>query len=91
MRYLVRQFRGTRAVAGALGVSRRTVGRYVKGRIHRPRNGAPGAESGLAVVEVTAADDERWLCSRGRKGTKPRRRLRNLRAGCGTRGWYAVS
>ena len=37
MRYLVRQLGGTRAVAGALGVSQRTVERYVKDQIRRPR------------------------------------------------------
>jgi transcriptional regulator with XRE-family HTH domain len=37
MRYLVRQLKGTRAVAEALGVSRRTVERYVTGQLKRPR------------------------------------------------------
>ncbi|MEU0054687.1 helix-turn-helix transcriptional regulator [Streptomyces sp. NPDC006309] len=37
MRYLVKQLRGTRAVAAALGVSQRTVERYVKDQIRRPR------------------------------------------------------
>ncbi|WP_258308703.1 XRE family transcriptional regulator [Streptomyces sp. NWU339] len=34
---VVRQLNGTRAVAGALGVSQRTVERYVKDQIRRPR------------------------------------------------------
>ncbi|MGV9915548.1 telomere-protecting terminal protein Tpg [Streptomyces tendae] len=37
MRYLVKQFKGTRAVAQQLGVSQRTVERYVKDQIRRPR------------------------------------------------------
>ncbi|MFE9059517.1 telomere-protecting terminal protein Tpg [Streptomyces mutabilis] len=37
MRYLVKQLKGTRAVADALGVSQRTVERYVKDQIRRPR------------------------------------------------------
>ncbi|MDT6988258.1 telomere-protecting terminal protein Tpg [Streptomyces lusitanus] len=37
MRYLVKQLKGTRAVAEMLGVSQRTVERYVKDQIRRPR------------------------------------------------------
>ncbi|MER5971555.1 helix-turn-helix transcriptional regulator [Streptomyces sp. NPDC002055] len=37
MRFLVKQLKGTRAVAELLGVSQRTVERYVKGRLKRPR------------------------------------------------------
>ncbi|MFF3767464.1 telomere-protecting terminal protein Tpg [Streptomyces sp. NPDC001922] len=37
MRFLVKQLKGTRAVAELLGVSQRTVERYVKGRLQRPR------------------------------------------------------
>ncbi len=37
MRYLVRQLGGTRAAAGMLRVSQRTVERYVKGQIKKPR------------------------------------------------------
>jgi transcriptional regulator with XRE-family HTH domain len=38
MRFLVKQFKGsTRAVAGLLGISQRTVERYVKDQIRRPR------------------------------------------------------
>lgn len=37
MRYLVKELKGTRAVAGLLGVSQRTVERYVKDQIRRPR------------------------------------------------------
>lgn len=37
MKYLVRQLKGTKAVAEALGVSQRTVERYVAGRFKRPR------------------------------------------------------
>ncbi|MCZ7456308.1 telomere-protecting terminal protein Tpg [Streptomyces sp. WMMC940] len=37
MRYLVRQLKGTRPVAELLGVSQRTVERYVKDQIKRPR------------------------------------------------------
>lgn len=37
MRYLVRQLKGTRAVAGLLGISQRTVERYVKDQIRTPR------------------------------------------------------
>jgi hypothetical protein len=37
MRYLVRQLKGTRAVAEVLGVTQRTVERYVTGQLKRPR------------------------------------------------------
>ncbi|MFJ1747890.1 telomere-protecting terminal protein Tpg [Streptomyces sp. NPDC088116] len=37
MRYLVRQFKGTKAVAQLLRVSQRTVERYVKDQIRKPR------------------------------------------------------
>jgi transcriptional regulator with XRE-family HTH domain len=37
MRFLVKQEKGTRAVAGLLGVSQRTVERYLTGEIKRPR------------------------------------------------------
>ncbi|MFE0457302.1 telomere-protecting terminal protein Tpg [Streptomyces sp. NPDC058914] len=37
MRYLVKQLKGTRAVADLLGISQRTVERYVKDQIRRPR------------------------------------------------------
>ncbi|MFE7927582.1 telomere-protecting terminal protein Tpg [Streptomyces sp. NPDC057456] len=37
MRYLVRQLDGTRAVAGLLGISQRTVERYVRGQFKHPR------------------------------------------------------
>ncbi|QIQ06565.1 telomere-protecting terminal protein Tpg [Streptomyces liangshanensis] len=37
MKYLVKQLKGTRAVAQALGISQRTVERYVTGRLKRPR------------------------------------------------------
>ncbi|MFG2302622.1 telomere-protecting terminal protein Tpg [Actinacidiphila glaucinigra] len=37
MRFLVKQEKGTRAVAALLGVSQRTVERYLAGRLKRPR------------------------------------------------------
>jgi transcriptional regulator with XRE-family HTH domain len=37
MRYLVKQLKGTRAAAQQLGISQRTVERYVKDQIRRPR------------------------------------------------------
>jgi len=37
MKYLVKQLKGTRAAAQALGVSQRTVERYVVGKFKRPR------------------------------------------------------
>ncbi|NEC91739.1 XRE family transcriptional regulator [Streptomyces sp. SID12501] len=37
MRFLVKTAKGTRAAAEALGISRRTVERYVKGQIQQPR------------------------------------------------------
>ncbi|MFI6348730.1 telomere-protecting terminal protein Tpg [Streptomyces sp. NPDC050560] len=37
MRYLVKQFKGTRAVAQMLRISQRTVERYVKDQIKKPR------------------------------------------------------
>lgn len=42
MKYLVRQFKGTRATAEALGVSQRTVERYVAGKLKRPRRDLAG-------------------------------------------------
>ncbi|MEU7579949.1 XRE family transcriptional regulator [Streptomyces sp. NPDC041068] len=39
MKYLVKQLKGTRAAAQALGISQRTVERYVAGRLKRPRRG----------------------------------------------------
>ncbi|MEU5084435.1 MULTISPECIES: telomere-protecting terminal protein Tpg [Streptomyces] len=39
MRYLVRQLKGTMAVARLLGISQRTVERYVKNEIRKPRPG----------------------------------------------------
>ncbi|MGW7276597.1 telomere-protecting terminal protein Tpg [Streptomyces sp. NPDC054864] len=37
MKYLVKQYKSTKAVAQALGVSQRTVERYVAGQLKRPR------------------------------------------------------
>ncbi|MFG2097304.1 telomere-protecting terminal protein Tpg [Streptomyces sp. NPDC048612] len=37
MKYLVKQLKGTKAAAQALGVSQRTVERYVAGKLKRPR------------------------------------------------------
>ncbi|MGW8765936.1 telomere-protecting terminal protein Tpg [Streptomyces sp. NPDC055815] len=37
MRFLVKQFKGTQAVAQLLGISQRTVERYVKDQIKKPR------------------------------------------------------
>ncbi|MET7718899.1 XRE family transcriptional regulator [Streptomyces sp. NPDC005407] len=37
MKYLVKQLKGTKAVAEALGISQRTVERYIKGQLKRPR------------------------------------------------------
>ncbi|MET9720258.1 XRE family transcriptional regulator [Streptomyces rochei] len=42
MKYLVKQLKGTRAVAQALGISQRTVERYVKGQLKRPRQDLRG-------------------------------------------------
>ncbi|MGC9479048.1 telomere-protecting terminal protein Tpg [Streptomyces sp. WG4] len=42
VKYLVKQLKGTRAVAQALGVSQRTVERYVKGQLKRPRQDLRG-------------------------------------------------
>ncbi|MFD5411944.1 telomere-protecting terminal protein Tpg [Streptomyces nojiriensis] len=38
VKYMVKQLKGTKAAAMALGVSQRTVERYVKGQIKRPRH-----------------------------------------------------
>lgn len=38
MRYLVKQLKGTRPVAELLGISQRTVERYVKDQIKKPRS-----------------------------------------------------
>ncbi|WP_130798099.1 telomere-protecting terminal protein Tpg [Streptomyces otsuchiensis] len=38
MRFLVRALRGTSAAATELGVSQRTVERYVRGQLHQPRS-----------------------------------------------------
>ncbi len=37
MRYLVKQLKGTRATAQLLRISQRTVERYVRGQIRKPR------------------------------------------------------
>ncbi|MFF6771966.1 telomere-protecting terminal protein Tpg [Streptomyces sp. NPDC012637] len=37
MKYLVKQLKGTKAAAEALGISQRTVERYVAGKLKRPR------------------------------------------------------
>ncbi|MEU8622650.1 XRE family transcriptional regulator [Streptomyces sp. NPDC048659] len=37
MKYLVKQLKGTQAAAQALGISQRTVERYVSGKLKRPR------------------------------------------------------
>lgn len=52
MRYLVRQFKGTRPVAQLLGISQRTVERYVTGQIRHPR----AALADRMAAEVT----KRW-------------------------------
>ncbi|MFI8372037.1 telomere-protecting terminal protein Tpg [Streptomyces sp. NPDC085466] len=39
MKYLVKQLKGTKAAAQALGISQRTVERYVTGKLKRPRQG----------------------------------------------------
>ncbi|MER5996552.1 telomere-protecting terminal protein Tpg [Streptomyces viridosporus] len=52
MRYLVKQLKGTHAVADALGVSQRTVERYATEQIRRPR-----AE---LAKRIEAAVRERW-------------------------------
>jgi hypothetical protein len=44
MRFLVKQHKGTRAVAELLGISQRTVERYVKGPFRKPHaDRAPGS------------------------------------------------
>ncbi|MFD9984072.1 telomere-protecting terminal protein Tpg [Streptomyces massasporeus] len=52
MRYLVKQLKGTRAAAELLGVSQRTVERYVKDQIRRPR-----ADLAQRLVDAVR---ERW-------------------------------
>lgn len=52
MRYLVKQLKSTKAVAQLLGVSQRTVERYVAGKLKRPR----AALAGKMQREVT----KRW-------------------------------
>ncbi|WP_331746036.1 telomere-protecting terminal protein Tpg [Streptomyces sp. NBC_00872] len=42
MKYLVKQLKGTKAAAQALGVSQRTVERYVAGKLKRPRKDLAG-------------------------------------------------
>ncbi|MET9483658.1 XRE family transcriptional regulator [Streptomyces sp. NPDC006638] len=42
MKYLVKQLKGTKAAAQALGVSQRTVERYVSGKLKRPRQDLRG-------------------------------------------------
>ncbi|MEU3226812.1 XRE family transcriptional regulator [Streptomyces sp. NPDC006976] len=42
MKYLVKQLKGTRAAAQALGISQRTVERYVTGKLKRPRRDLRG-------------------------------------------------
>jgi hypothetical protein len=52
MRFLVRQLKGTRPVAELLGISQRTVERYVKGQLKRPRRDL--------AVRLTAETRRRW-------------------------------
>jgi hypothetical protein len=42
MKYLVKQLKGTKATARALGISQRTVERYVSGKLKRPRQDLRG-------------------------------------------------
>ncbi|MCZ0211399.1 XRE family transcriptional regulator [Streptomyces sp. UMAF16] len=42
MKYLVKQLKGTKPVAQALGISQRTVERYVAGKLKRPRQDLRG-------------------------------------------------
>ncbi|MEV5658266.1 XRE family transcriptional regulator [Streptomyces sp. NPDC052291] len=42
MKYLVKQLKGTKAAAQALGISQRTVERYVTGKLKRPRRDLRG-------------------------------------------------
>ncbi|MFF9527177.1 telomere-protecting terminal protein Tpg [Streptomyces achromogenes] len=42
MKYLVKQLKGTKATAQALGISQRTVERYVVGKLKRPRQDLRG-------------------------------------------------
>jgi hypothetical protein len=42
MKYLVKQLKGTKAAAEALGISQRTVERYVAGKLKRPRQDLRG-------------------------------------------------
>ncbi|MFF4935330.1 telomere-protecting terminal protein Tpg [Streptomyces griseofuscus] len=42
MKYLVKQLKGTKATAQALGISQRTVERYVSGKLKRPRQDLRG-------------------------------------------------
>lgn len=42
MKYLVKQLKGTKAAAQALGISQRTVERYVAGKLKRPRQDLRG-------------------------------------------------
>ncbi|MFD6245598.1 telomere-protecting terminal protein Tpg [Streptomyces roseolus] len=46
MRFLVKQLKGTKAVAQALGISQRTVERYVKDQLKKPRPDLAGRMSG---------------------------------------------
>lgn len=45
LRYLVKRLKGTKAAARALGISQRTVERYVSGKLERPRQGLRSAWS----------------------------------------------
>ncbi|MFD5512131.1 telomere-protecting terminal protein Tpg [Streptomyces sp. NPDC127051] len=52
MKYLVKQLKSTKAAADALGVSQRTVERYLTGKIKRPRKGL--------AARLTAEVRKRW-------------------------------
>ncbi|MFB7341267.1 XRE family transcriptional regulator [Streptomyces hydrogenans] len=49
VRYLVKQMKGTKAVAELLGVSQRTVQRYMKGDIKKPRDARLAGQMGEEV------------------------------------------
>jgi hypothetical protein len=65
MRYLVRQLKGTRPAAELLGISQRTVERYVKDQIRRRR-----ADLTQRLADAVRA---RWQPPRARAGPPPGR------------------
>lgn len=101
MRYLIKQLKSTRAAAAALGIYQRTVERYVRGQIKKPRPALADRIKGEVIrrwqpqirakAKKTAATTTGLVIdTRARGGVHRRRahRLRSVRGGsCSREQW----